>query len=85
MAAIARIQPSFSDPLEYFQTNANGTFNIAQYCAKNNKPLIYAGSSSHHSGKFKNPYTFSKDIGEECLKLFSKCFELPYLHLSEPY
>ena len=78
MAAIARIQPSFDNPHEYFQTNANGTFNIAQYCAKNNKPLIYAGSSSHHSGKYKNPYTFSKDIGEEALELFFKCFGLKY-------
>lgn len=78
MAAIARIQPSFDDPYEYFQTNANGTFNIAQYCAKNNKPLIYAGSSSHHSGRYKNPYTFSKDIGEEALELFKQCFSLRY-------
>ena len=78
MAAIARIQPSFDDPYKYFQTNANGTFNIAQYCAKNNIPLIYAGSSSHHSGRYKNPYTFSKDIGEEALELFKQCFDLKY-------
>ena len=78
MAAIARIQPSFENPIEYFKANANGTMQLAHYCAKNNIPLIYAGSSSHHSGKFKNPYTFSKDIGEECLKLFFKCFGLQY-------
>jgi len=78
MAAIARIQPSFDNPIKYFKANANGTMQLAHYCAKNNIPLIYAGSSSHHSGKFKNPYTFSKDIGEECLKLFSECFGLQY-------
>ena len=78
MAAIARIQPSFEDPIAYFKSNANGTMQLAHYCAKNNIPLIYAGSSSHHSGKFKNPYTFSKDIGEECLKLFFDCFGLQY-------
>jgi len=76
MAAIARIQPSFEDPLNYFETNATGTLKIAQYCAKNNVPLIYAGSSSHHSGKFKNPYTFSKDIGEEITQLFNQHFGL---------
>ena len=75
---MARIQPSFDNPIKYFRANANGTMQLAYYCAKNNIPLIYAGSSSHHSGKFKNPYTFSKDIGEECLKLFSKCFGLQY-------
>ena len=76
MATIARIQPSFEDPSNYFTTNANGTLEIADYCAKNNVPLIYAGSSSHHSGKFKNPYTFSKDIGEEIVKLYQEHFKL---------
>ena len=76
MAAIARIQPSFKDPKNYFTTNANGTLNIVDYCAKNNVPLIYAGSSSHHSGKYKNPYTFSKDVGEEIIKLYWEHFNL---------
>jgi len=76
MAAIARIQPSFKNPKEYFNTNANGTLNISEYCSKNNIPLVYAGSSSHHSGKFKNPYTFSKDMGEEIIKLYQKHFNL---------
>jgi UDP-glucose 4-epimerase len=38
--------------------------------------LIYAGSSSHHSGKFKNPYTFSKDIGEEIVQLYQQHYGL---------
>ena len=78
MAAVARIQPSFENPIEYFNTNANGTMQLAEHCAKHNIPIIYAGSSSHHSGRYKNPYTFSKDIGEEALELFSKCFGLKY-------
>ena len=78
MAAVARIQPSFENPLEYFNTNANGTMQLAEHCAKHKIPIIYAGSSSHHSGRYKNPYTFSKDIGEEALELFSKCFDLKY-------
>lgn len=76
MAAIARIQPSFENPKEYFITNANGTLQVANYCAKNKVPLIYAGSSSHHSGKFKNPYTFSKDIGEEIIQLYQEHYGL---------
>jgi UDP-glucose 4-epimerase len=78
MAAIARIQPSFENPLEYFNTNANGTMQLAEHCAKYSIPIIYAGSSSHHSGKYKNPYTFSKDVGEEVLELFKRCFGLKY-------
>lgn len=78
MAAVARIQPSFEVPLQYFNTNANATMQIAEHCSKNKIPIIYAGSSSHHSGRYKNPYTFSKDIGEEALKLFSECYDLNY-------
>jgi len=70
MAAIARIQPSFKNPIDYFNTNANGTLNLLKFCSDFDIPLLYAGSSSKHSGKFKNPYTFSKSIGEEIVELF---------------
>lgn len=76
MAAIARIQPSFKAPKEYFTSNANATLNLVDWCVKNNIPLIYAGSSSKHSGRFKNPYTFSKDVGEDIIKLYQKHFNL---------
>jgi len=76
IAAVARIQPSFKDPKGYFLNNVNGTLNIVDYCTNNNVPLIYAGSSSHHSGKYKNPYTFSKDIGEEIIKLYQEHYDL---------
>ena len=76
LAAIARIQPSFNEPVKYFETNALGTMKLADYCVKKNIPMIYAGSSSHHSGKFKNPYTFSKDVGEEIIKLYQHHYNL---------
>ena len=65
LAAVARIQPSFDQPERYFDVNAKATIKVAQFCCRHNIPMVYAGSSSHHSGKFKNPYTFSKDVGEE--------------------
>jgi len=76
LAAIARIQPSFDNPENYVKTNFNGTYNIVQFCINKNIPLIYAGSSSHYSGKFSNPYTFSKDLGEEIIQLYQKHFGL---------
>jgi len=76
LAAIARIQPSFEKPKDYFEVNANGTMELVDWCSKNNIPLIYAGSSSKHSGKFKNPYTFSKDIGEEIVELYQHHYGL---------
>lgn len=76
LAALARIQPSFKAPVETFTVNVNATLLVAEYCAKHNIPMIYAGSSSHHSGKFKNPYTFSKDIGEEIIQLYQEHYGL---------
>lgn len=76
MAAIARIQPSFERPEDYIETNFNGTYQVVQFCTKNEIPLIYAGSSSKHSGRFKNPYTFSKDLGEDIIKLYQTHFNL---------
>lgn len=76
LAAIARIQPSFKQPVEYFETNSLGTMYVVNYCRDYKIPLVYAGSSSHHSGKFKNPYTFSKDIGEEIVNLYQTHFKL---------
>jgi UDP-glucose 4-epimerase len=76
LAAIARIQPSFEYPKDYFTTNANGSLNLIDWCAKNNVPVVYAGSSSKHSGRFKNPYTFSKDVGEDIVELYQKHYGL---------
>ena len=76
LAAISRIQPSFKNPVGYFQTNTNGTLYIVDYCVQNNIPLIYSSTSSHHGGKFKNPYTFTKDIGEEIIHLYREHYNL---------
>ncbi len=76
MAAIGRIQPSFHNPEDYINTNFNGTYEVVKFCTENNIPLIYAGSSSKHSGRYKNPYTFSKDIGEDIIKLYQTHFGL---------
>lgn len=76
LAAKARIQPSFESPEEYIKTNFDGTYNVIKYCLKKNIPLIYAGSSSKHSGKLKNPYTFSKSLGEEIIQLYQKHYGL---------
>ena len=76
MAAIARIQPSFERPQDYIDTNFNGTYEVVKFCIKNDIPLIYAGSSSKHSGRFENPYTFSKDLGEDIIQLYQTHFGL---------
>jgi UDP-glucose 4-epimerase len=76
LAAIARIQPSFDEPDKCFKVNSLGTFNVAMFCSKYNIPMLYAGSSSHHSGRYKNPYTFTKDVGEDIVLMFQKIYGL---------
>ena len=76
LAAIARIQPSFERPEDYIDTNFSGTYTLVKYCIQRGIPLIYAGSSSHHSGRYSNPYTFSKDLGEDIVKLYQEHFGL---------
>lgn len=76
LAASARIQPSFTNPVLYAKNNVVGTFNVCEYCRLNNIPLVFAGSSSHHSGKFKNPYTFTKDLSEETVDLYQRIFDI---------
>lgn len=78
LAAVARIQPSFKNPIKSFESNALATMKISFFCSRNHIPIIYAGSSSHHGGKFRNPYTFSKDVGEECIVMCNKLYGLKY-------
>ena len=68
LAGLARIQPSFSSPLEYIDVNINGTAKICEIAKAHNAKLIYSSSSSINNGEYKTPYTFSKWGGEEALK-----------------
>ena len=77
LAALPRIQPSFNYPAITFEANVLGTMNILEWARKNNTPVVYAGSSSVHGGKYKNPYTFTKWQGEELCKMYSRIYDLP--------
>ncbi len=74
LAARARISPSWLDPVEYFRDNAMASIEVLDICFKKNIEVVYAGSSSHHSGKYANPYTFSKDVGEEIVRMYQETY-----------
>ena len=76
MAALPRIGPSFKNPKDVFDTNVLGTQNLLEYARSYNTPVIYAGSSSYHGGKYKNPYTFTKWQGEELCKMYGNVFSV---------
>ena len=76
LAGLARIQPSFNNPLEYLDVNINGTAIICEFAKNNNSRLVYSSSSSINNGEYNTPYTFSKWGGEEVLKTWINCYDL---------
>ena len=76
LAGLARIQPSFENPLSYVEVNIVGTAIICELAKKHNAKLIYSSSSSINNGEFKTPYTFSKWGGEAVLETWRECYSL---------
>ena len=78
LAAKARIQPSFDNPLEYIRSNGFGTAVVMEYARKYNCGIVvYATTSSkNHGSPYITPYTYSKVCGEDILKTYSHCYGL---------
>jgi UDP-glucose 4-epimerase len=76
LAGLARIQPSFEDPIDYIDVNITGTAKICQLAKEHCAKLIYSSSSSINNGEYKTPYTFSKWGGEEVLKTWIQCYTI---------
>lgn len=74
LAALARIQPSFDDPVSYFKSNVLGTVSICELAKRCGAKIIYAASSSAEAGPRLNPYAFTKYTGEETLKMYSEIY-----------
>ena len=76
LCAMARVQPSFEDPMEYFRVNVQGTTKVMEWVKKNNVKVVYAGSSSKHFDPSDSPYAMYKYLGEEVCKLYRKSYNL---------
>lgn len=74
LAAEARIQPSYKNPLLWFRSNVEATAAVCDYARRNGCKIVYAGSSSCYSGKYMNPYTFTKKQAEEVCEMYSRVF-----------
>ena len=74
LAALARIQPSFENPMKTIDINVKGTANLCDYAYRTKAKFIYGGSSSFYAGPYLNPYAFSKWQGEEVCKMFSSVY-----------
>ena len=76
LGALARIQPSLKNPVEYITNNFNGTLHVLEYARQKNIKVVYAGSSSRHDALYVSPYAWSKYGGEELCKLYSEVYDL---------
>ena len=74
LAALARIQPSFVDPLKYIDTDVMGTSHVLEFARRCGAKVIYAGSSSAFAGPMLNPYAFAKYTGEQICELYNKVY-----------
>ena len=76
LCAKARVQPSFTDPVDYFRVNAKGTMEVMEWAKKKNVKVVYAGSSSKHFSPEDSPYAMYKYLGEQIIKLYKKSFNV---------
>lgn len=78
LAALSRIQPSFSQPHEYFLNNLISTEAICEWAYKGNVKVIYAGSSSQWQDPFLSPYALYKKMAEDLGKLYKNIYGLNF-------
>ena len=74
LAALARIQPSFDDPMETFRVDTNGVMIVAEWARQNNVKVVYSGSSSKWCNPETSPYATCKKLGEDVLKMYRTCY-----------
>lgn len=73
LAAHARIQPSFEDPLECLSNDIMGVAAVCDLARKQGTRVVYSSTSSSIGGAnvFGSPYTFAKTQGEEICKMYN--------------
>ena len=74
LAALARIQPSFKDPITYMSIDVMGTAEVCDLARRCNARIVYAGSSSAFGGPMLNPYAYAKYTGEQTCEMFFKVY-----------
>lgn len=88
-AALARVQPSILNPVEFDKVNTNGTVNLLKACVEANiKRVVYSASSScygnaeifptpeSHPTNPLSPYGLQKYIGELYCKMFCQVYDI---------
>lgn len=64
-------------PAENHNVNVNGIVKILEIARHTGSKVVYAGSSSFYGGIYENPYAFTKWVGEEYCRMYSKVYNVP--------
>lgn len=90
LAALARIQPSITDPVMAHSVNLTGSLNVIEACRRSKTKIIFAGSSSVYgttdilptneraSKNPSSPYALQKLMVEQYLHLFGELYALDF-------
>lgn len=94
LAALADIVPSIVNPMDYYRSNVDGTFNVVEAARLSGvKKLIYAASSSCYGipdeyptqeaaeTRPQYPYALTKYLGEQLVLHWGKVYKLPVVSL----
>lgn len=94
LAALADIVPSIENPVSYYRSNVDGTFNVLEAArAASVEKLVYAASSSCYGipDEFPTketaeirpqyPYALTKYLGEELVRHWNQVYDLPAISL----
>ena len=94
LAALADIVPSIENPVSYYRSNVDGTFNVLEAArAVSVQKLVYAASSSCYgipdefptkeSAEIRPqyPYALTKYLGEELVRHWNQVYGLPAISL----
>ena len=76
LAALSRIQPSFNNPTETIRVNTMGTNAVMDWAHECGTRVIFAGSSSVHHEPTQSPYSTSKVMAEEIVKMYRKVYNI---------
>ena len=94
LAAMARVQPSIENPIEYHDANVNGMLNVLNMCVECGvKKFVFSSSSSVYGDAEQvptteecklnpiSPYALHKLIGEQYCRLYSKIYGIETVSL----
>ncbi len=93
LAAKADIVPSIKKPLDYHETNVNGTITMLEHARRTKAKFIYAASGSCYGNhpripsnewddcKPQYPYALTKYVGEQYALHWAKVYKVPVISL----